>query len=71
MQQHSYKCVNDMVVKMQKWYNGLLKGQRIIIAIIMFSVCSGIGLLMHRDIALIVGFAGLLPCIFFEIGRKK
>lgn len=56
---------------MQKWYNGLLKGQRIIIAIIMFSVCSVIGLLMLRDIALIVGFVGLLPCIFFEIGRKK
>lgn len=56
---------------MQKWYNGLLRGQKIIIAIIMFATFSGLGILLFRDIALIVGIVGLLPCLFFELGRKK
>ena len=56
---------------MQKWYNGLLRAQRVIIAIIMFATFSGLGVLLFKDIALIVGIVGLLPCLFLEIGRKK
>jgi uncharacterized membrane protein YkgB len=56
---------------MQQWYNGLSKGQRIIIGITMFLLFSGIGLLLLKDIALIVGLVGVLPYIFFKLGRKK
>ena len=56
---------------MQSWYNGLTKGQRIIIAIIMFAMFSGIGILLLKDIALIVGIVGLLPSIFFELEKRK
>ena len=56
---------------MQNWYNGLTKGQRIIIAIIMFALFSSIGILLLKDIALIVGIIGLLPSVFLELGRRK
>ena len=56
---------------MQKWYNSLTKGQRIVIAIIMFTVSSVIGILLLKDIALIIGLIGLLPSVFFELGRRK
>ena len=56
---------------MQTWYNGLTKGQRIVIAITMFAVFSGIGVLLLTNVFLIVGLVGLLPSIFFELGRRS
>ena len=56
---------------MQTWYNSLTKGQRIIIAIAMFTVFCGIGILLLKDVTLIVGLVGLLPSIFLELGKRK
>lgn len=57
---------------MQKWYNSLTKGQRIIIAISMFAILWLIGIVfIHKGIAILMGIIGLLPCLFFELGRKK
>jgi hypothetical protein len=57
---------------MQNWYNGLTKGQRIIIAVTMFITLWMIGLVcIHKTIGVIMGIVGLLPSIFFELGRRK
>ena len=56
---------------MQTWYNSLTIGQRVVIAITMFAMFSGIGVLLLKDIALIVGIGGLLPSAFFELGKRK
>ena len=57
---------------MQNWYNGLTKGQRIIIAVTMSITLWMIGLVyIHKTIGVIMGIVGLLPSIFFELGRRK
>ena len=57
---------------MQNWYNDLTKGQRIIIAVTMFITLWMIGLVyIHKTIGVIMGIVGLLPSIFFELGRRK
>lgn len=57
---------------MQKWYNGLSKGQRIIIAISMFAILWLVGIVfIHKGIAILMGLLGLLLCLFLELGRKK
>ena len=55
----------------QNWYNDLTKGQRII-TVTMFITLWMIGLVcIHKTIGVIMGIVGLLPSIFFELGRRK
>ena len=58
---------------MQKWYNGLTKGQRKVIWIAMFILGFPIGATLAGKVGfgLITSAIALLPCLFFELGRMK
>ena len=49
---------------MQNWYNGLTKGQRIVIAVAIFIILCLMG-------GVVLGAIGLIPSVFFELGRRK
>ena len=56
---------------MQKWYNGLSKGQKLTIFIPSVALGFAIGGLGDVGGAVIGGMVVIAPFIFFELGKKK
>ena len=62
---------------MQKWYNGLSKGQKLTIlipaSVLAFVIGANIGMVCGGDVggAVIGCMVVIAPFIFFELGSKK
>ena len=56
---------------MQKWYNGLSKGQKLTILIPSVALGFAIGGLKDVDGTVIGCMVVIVPFIFFELGKKK
>ena len=57
---------------MQKWYNGLSKGQKLAILIPSVALGFAIGGLMEVGGGAVIGcMVVIAPFIFFELGKKK
>lgn len=57
---------------MQKWYNNITKGQRIVLGVSFFSLVFIISAIAIKDVGGIIGLVlGAAPIIFFELGRRK
>lgn len=57
---------------MQKWYNSITKGQRIVLCASFFVLAFIFSAIAIREVGGIVGIVlGAAPIIFLELGRRK
>ena len=56
---------------MQKWYNSLSVGQRVIIGVVIPAVLLFVGGAIGKDTMLIFPLVGIVISVFFELGKRS
>ena len=56
---------------MQKWYNSLGVGQRVIIGVVIPAVLFFVGGAIGKDTMLIFPLVGIVISAFFELGKRS
>lgn len=56
---------------MQKWYNSLGVGQRVVIGVVIPAVLFFVGGAISKDTMLIFPLVGIVISVFFELGKRS
>lgn len=56
---------------MQKWYNSLGVGQRVMIGVVIPAVLFFVGGAIGKDTMLIFPLVGIVISVFFELGKRS